>query len=108
MGMHIHTSPLQHPEQTPIHRPPDIHTYDVRPERYNVLRSDRSLIPRTQLLLINITEEHEHSRDDIGRRCNRKWRRILVRSLREETERDVFMLEEVWEPLPVIFGVESA
>lgn len=44
-------------------------------------------------------EEHEHAGDDVGRGRDAHRRGPLVRFLRKEAQRDVLVLQQIWQPI---------
>ena len=99
-SLDFHPTPLQYAEQTTIRCTRSVNANDVRPKRRLVRASARGF-PESEVARRDPAEEHKHTRDDV--RCWRDTQRrsLLVRILRDEAQRDVLVLQQVWEPITV-------
>jgi hypothetical protein len=116
-SLHFHPTPFQHPEHPAIRRTRGVDSDDVRPVPRPVpdsIRCPRARrFPQSEVAFRDSAEQHKHARDDIRRGCDAQRRGPLVRILCYEAQRDVLVLQQVWEPISVqeivvsFFGVFS-
>ena len=101
----FHPTPFQDPEYSAICCTRSIDANDVRPvhrPKAAGIRSPRARrFPQSEVAYLNSAEEHKHACNNIRRGCDAQRRGPLVRILREEAQRDVLMLQKVWEPISV-------
>ncbi len=90
---HLHSAPLQHPEQSFILRLMPINTNDTFPNIGTFKRTSERSLPLYQLILADSREQHEHARDDIRFGLHVKRCGVFIRSLRDEVQRNVLVLQ---------------
>lgn len=99
-SLDFHPTPLQHAEQPAIRCTRSVNANDVRPKR-RLVRAGTRGFPESEVSHRDPAEEHKHTCDDV--RCWRDSQRrsLLVCILFDEAQRDVLVLQQVWEPITV-------
>ena len=104
-SLDLHPTPFQDPEHSSISRTRSIDADDVRPvhrpKPTSIRSSHARRFPQSEVAYRNSAEEHKHACDDIRRGCNAQRRGPLVRILRDEAQRNVLVLQKLWEPISV-------
>jgi hypothetical protein len=97
----FHPTPLQRPKQSPVHRFLDINTNHSLPNSHIFSSPRKCAWPLLQIGLLDTFEYHEEACYDVRLRDNVESGSATVGLLRDETECDVRVLEEVRQPEPV-------
>ena len=103
-SLSLHPAPLQNAEQAAIRRGRQVDADDPLPERGAAVLRSRAcgcLLPMVQVARVDAAEEHEDAGNDVWRGRDAHLRRLLVRRLWEEAQRDVFVLEQIRQPISV-------
>ena len=96
----LHPTPFDHSEQVGILKSLDAGSTDNRsPKLHWTIFLHARLSPQSKVILINTSKEHEDTKDDIGHRLEMKRCGSLVDELREESQCDIFVLEERRKPV---------
>lgn len=92
----LHPAPLENPEQSDIQRALHVHANNRSPSLWVLC----ICAPLSQFLRSDALEDHEHAGDHVG--CGRdvEPRSRFVGCLGNEAQRDVFVFQQGWEPVP--------
>ncbi len=90
---HFHSTPFQHPKQSFILRLMPINPNDTFQNIGTFKRASKRSLPFYQLILADPREQHEHARDDIRFGLHVKRCGVFIRSLRDEEQRNVLVLQ---------------
>ncbi len=90
---YLHSTPFQYPKESLIFGLMPINTNDTFPNIGTFKRTSKRSLPLYQLILADPREQHEHTRDDIRFGLYLERRGVFVRSLRDEVQCNVLVLQ---------------